>query len=39
MVGEGRAWHGVCMAGGMCGRGLCMVYGRGACMVHRKDGH
>ena len=33
--GEGCAWQGVCMVGGMCGRG-CMaggMHGRGACVA------
>ena len=24
MHGRGHAWQGVCMMGGMCGRGACM---------------
>ena len=34
--GRGHVW-GVCMAGGMCGRGVCMVGGEG--MHGRRDGH
>ena len=29
-MAEGHAWQGVCMTGGMCGKGACMS---GACMA------
>ena len=34
MAGEGHVWQGVCMAGGVCGRGNAWVKGGGhACMA------